>query len=113
PVLEHPLCHGTPRVGIVGHDHLAELRDILVIGKVLQLDHLQVTAQRPKFERAVEHIRAAAAHPGREVPARRTENDHASAGHVLTAMISDTLDHGSRPAISNGKTLAGLTANIY
>src|SRR5690606_16534891 len=73
----------------------------------------QVTAQRPKFDRAVEPIRDAAAHPGREVPARRTENDHASAGHVLTAMISDTLDHGSRPAISNGKTLAGLTANIY
>src|SRR3990172_3779921 len=58
----------------------------------------------------VEHVGDPAAHAGREVPARRAEHDDAAAGHVLAAMVADTLDDGVRPGVANREALAGKAA---
>ena len=58
----------------------------------------------------VEHVRDPAAHPGREVASRRADHDDPAAGHVLAAVVADTLDHRGRARVAHREALAGDAA---
>src|SRR5439155_18573910 len=65
-----------------------------------------------EIPRRIEDVRHAAAHPGRKIPPRLSEHDHAAARHVLAAMVADALDHGVRPAVSDRESLARDAADV-
>ena len=69
--------------------------------------------QRPrKLAVLVEHVRDAAAHAGREVPPGRAEHDDAAAGHVLAAVVADSLDDGAGTGVADREPLAGQAAEV-
>src|SRR3989304_1074176 len=70
----------------------------------LQGDPLRVAARR-EVAVAVVDVGDAAAHAGAEVPARRTDDDHAAAGHVLAAVVAAALDDGDGAAVSHREAL--------
>src|SRR4249920_3698122 len=87
PPLEDPVRdRGTGLVVVAANDVAQELT-ILVLERV-EIDHLAVEA-RWEDARGIVHVRDPTGHPGPEVPTRRPEHDDASAGHVLTAMVTD------------------------
>ena len=53
-----------------------------------------------------------ARHAGREVAAAVPEHDHAAAGHVLAAMVADTLDDRVHATVADGEALAGHPAHV-
>ena len=68
--------------------------------------------RRAKLAVGVEHVGDAAAHAGREVAPGPAEHDHASAGHVLAAVIADALDHDRRAAVAHAEALARHAADV-
>ena len=50
--------------------------------------------------------------PAREVDARRPEDHHAAAGHVLAAVVAHALDHGAGAAVADGEPLAGAAVDV-
>src|SRR5262245_56101498 len=83
--------------------------------QIVAVERLQIHQFRvaPALELAarIQHVGDAAAHAGGEVPSRPPEDDHASARHVLAAVIADALDNGGGSGISDGEALAGDTAD--
>src|SRR5437879_12374211 len=53
-----------------------------------------------------QHISQTASHARTEIQAEWPKNDGHAAGHVLTAMLTDTFHHRERTAVSDGKTFA-------
>ena len=60
----------------------------------------------------VEHVRNTAAHTSSEVATSSAQNDNATASHVLTAVITDTLNNGSCTGVADGETLSGNTREL-
>ncbi len=48
----------------------------------------------------------AAGHPGPEVPPRLAQHDDPAAGHVLTAVVPDALDHSQGAGVTHTEPLA-------
>src|SRR5437764_1784384 len=104
PLGENPL--GDSRSGslaVLLHEG-TQLFEVL-LGRRLELDHLGVALRREGAV-GVEHVRDAAAHARREVAASRTEDDDAAAGHVLAAVVADTLDHRVHARVADAEALA-------
>src|SRR5690606_17878161 len=53
-----------------------------------------------------------AGHSRGKVPTRGSENQHASAGHVLTAMVADTFDDGVGTAVAHTEPFGGAAAEV-
>ena len=70
---------------------------------------LQALRERPV---AIEHVRDAAAHARGKIASGPAEHDHAAAGHVFAAVIADALDHRTRAAVADRKSLARDTAQV-
>ena len=77
----------------------------------VEIDHAVVEAL-PEVSVRIQHVRHAAAHPRRKIPAGPAEDDDSPAGHVLAAVIADALDHGMRAAVSHREPLAGHAPQI-
>ena len=60
----------------------------------------------------IEHVRDAAAHARREVPAGPAEHDDPAAGHVFAAVIADAFDDGERAAVAHREAFAGDAAEV-
>src|SRR5262249_5121737 len=52
-------------------------------------------------------------HAGGEVAAGTAEDHHRAAGHVLTAVVADTLDHRRHAAVPHAEALAGEPAEKH
>src|SRR2546430_11459966 len=104
PAGQEPPGNRGVRVVVVALDEPADGRDVLLVER-LDLDHALVAAL---LERAVvvEHVCDASAHAGGEVPARAAEDHHEALGHVLAAVVADTLDHGGDAAVAPADALA-------
>src|SRR5581483_11453612 len=59
----------------------------------------------------VEHPGDAAGHTGREVATGGTEDDHTTAGHVLTAVVADTLGDDAGAGVAYAAPFADPTAD--
>ena len=91
------------RVAKVPFDELAELRELACVWVV---DEHEAVAE-PLVERAVavENVRVAARHAGAEVEPDVAEHDDGAGGHVLTAVVAYTFDHGHRAGVANREPL--------
>src|SRR5229473_4966011 len=85
--------------------HRLELQRI----ELFEGDHLRV-AELAEFLFRIEHVGDAAAHAGGEVSAGWTEHHHPPAGHVLAAVIADSLHDGNCTAVSDRESLSGAAA---
>ena len=68
--------------------------------------HLAVAA-RLEHALLVEHVRDPVRHPGREIPAHATQDDHHATGHVLAAVVAGALDHRDGAGVPDGEPVAG------
>ena len=73
----------------------------------LELDHLGVEPPRQHAERVV-HKGDAPRHPGREVAARRAQDEDGAAGHVLTGVVPHPFHDRDRPGVADTEALAHL-----
>src|ERR671930_441461 len=80
------------------------------LGELLELVEHRRVDLRAELAVLVEDEGEAAAHARREVAARAAEDDHATAGHVLAAVIAHALDDGDRPGVAHGEALTGQPA---
>src|SRR3954452_5976710 len=60
----------------------------------------------------VDYERDTTGHARGEVPPDRPEDDHATTGHVLTAVVSHALDHRGRTGVPDAEPLPDLTAQV-
>ena len=94
-------------------------RGLLIgVGEGQELDHLLVA---DAFEAAaggaalaalVENVGHATRHAGGEVAAGLADDDDATAGHVLAAVIADAFDDGVRARVADAEALAGDAADV-
>ena len=61
----------------------------------------------------VEHVRRPAAHAGREVASRRAEHEHATAGHVLAAVVAHALDDRGHAGVADAEPLPHPAADEH
>ena len=54
-----------------------------------------------------QNISETTGHPGTEIPTERAENQNDAAGHVLAAVLADSLDDCERAAVANGEAFSG------
>src|SRR5262245_16779786 len=89
-----------------------ELAVLLRLGdERLEIDHRGVApAREPSVD--IEHIRDPARHAGREVSPGDAEDDDRAAGHVLTAVVANALDHGVRAGIAHREALPRYAAEV-
>ena len=73
------------------HVHVAEIVEVVVL---------------------VPHVCHAARHAGGEVAARLAEHHHASACHVLAAVVARSLYHGRGTGVAHAETLAHLAVDV-
>ena len=59
----------------------------------------------------VEHPCDAAGHTGAEVLAGTAQHQNSAPGHVLAAMIADTLDDGDSARVADGEAFAGASGS--
>src|SRR6185369_11541533 len=60
----------------------------------------------------IEHVRDTARHARAEIAPGRAEDDHASAGHVLAAVIADCFHDGVYAAVAHAEALASHAADV-
>src|SRR3954471_469966 len=89
-------------------DERAHLLEVLVL-HVLELDQLGVAARR-ELALGVEHVGDTAAHARGEVATGRTEHHHATARHVLAAVVAGPLDDRVDARVAHREALAGEAA---
>src|SRR5690606_14146059 len=77
----------------------------------LELDHLHVAA-RSKGAVLVEHVGDAAAHAGCEVSTRLAEDDDATSGHVLAAVVAHALDDRVAARVTDTEALRRDAAEV-
>src|SRR5512133_162571 len=58
----------------------------------------------------VQYVGKATAHSGCEVASRLTDNDHSTAGHVFTSVVTNTFDDGRSTTISDSEALSSHAA---
>src|SRR5262249_7662763 len=87
------------------------LRDLLLRGHRLELDHRHVAAG---LEGAVlvEHIGYAARHAGGKISSGLSEHDHHAAGHVFAAVVAGALDDRDGAWIADPEAFAGDAAEV-
>src|SRR5271163_600023 len=111
PVGQYPLADsGIGRID-VRLDGVVQVLDVIGV-KGLEFDHLTVEVGR-QFAVGVVDVGHTTGHAGREVTAGAAEDDHLAAGHVLASVITDTLDHGVRPRVSDRESFADYAAQEY
>ena len=111
PVVEHTTSEGRACVQIVLTD---ELEQFLARNRVLnqrELHHIHVAEVVERMVRVVD-VGHTARHSCGEVAARLSEHHHATAGHVLAAVVASTLDDGDGSRVSDAEALADLTIDI-
>ena len=79
--------------------------------RVFELDHFPVHQGREGAVE-IEHVGDAAAHAGREIATRLAQDHGPAAGHVLAAMIADSLDDRRGAAVADAEPLARDAAQI-
>ena len=85
-------------------DRVAEVTPIVLV-ELLDLDHLVVDLAVEVAVRVVD-VGDAARHAGAEVAAGVAEHDHATAGHVLAAVVADALDDRGGARVADAEALA-------
>src|SRR3990172_3725066 len=104
PFAEQRFGHGATRVlKLPLHQPLNQVQ-VLRFFQGLQGDHLHVAARREVAVPIVD-IGDAAAHAGAEVAAGPAQDDDASAGHVLAAVVAAALDDGDCAAVAHREPL--------
>src|SRR5437762_3172005 len=109
PLGENFLGHHGASVFAVELDQVEQLGAVVRRSELFQLDDAEIAAA-DEIARGVPDVSNAAAHSGSEVAPRRTEDDHATAGHVFAAVIADTFDDRVSSAVADGKALGGAAA---
>ena len=87
-------------------DEGTDFLDVIHGDQRFQIHHAGVALPRERIV-LVQDVRDAAAHARREVAPGRTEDDHATAGHVLAAVVADAFDHRMGAAVANAEPLGG------
>src|SRR5947209_11636355 len=87
-------------------EQTADESDVLSVRQRLQPDHVEV-AGGGEASPQIEHEGRATAHPGGEVAAGGTEDEHGAAGHIFAAVVAQALDDSQRTAVAHGEALAG------
>src|SRR5215471_222740 len=105
PIRQQLACQRALRVPDMALEQfLHELRVVIFLEQ-LELDELRIAAPWKCRLRIVD-VRDAAAHAGREIASGFSQDDDASACHVLAAVIADALDDGYCAAVANCEPLA-------
>src|SRR3954462_11805105 len=91
-----------------GGDDVAQVGAVLVV-QWFEVDHLHVHVVAVE----VQDVRDATGHAGREVAAGRAENDGPATGHVLTAVVADTLDDRGGAGVADAEALADDAADEH
>src|SRR3954464_15373005 len=91
--------HALHRLHIVGGEQRLELYELLV-------------APGDEGAVVVEHIRDASAHSSSEVSSGAADHQDTARSHVLTAVVTHTLDHRHRTAVADGEPLAGNSRDV-
>src|ERR1700674_2886666 len=92
-------------------DQMPQQLAVAQVGQWRKLDHRRV-ALLLQLAELVEHERHPATHPRGKIPPRATENDDGAAGHVLAAVIADSLHHRNRSTVAHSEALAGNSRKI-
>src|SRR3954471_1282539 len=103
PPVEDPRGDRRVRKLAVLLDERADRVEVLVV-HLLELDELRVAA-RGELALGIEDVGDAATHARGEVAPGRTEHDHAPAGHVLAAVIADSLDDSLDAGVAHREAL--------
>ncbi len=91
-------------------DRLAQPLDVVVVER-LERDHLVVDERREHAFDVVD-VRDATRHARAEVAPGRAEHDDTAAGHVLAAVVADTLDDGGGTGVAHAEALADDAADV-
>ena len=80
-------------------------------GHGFEFHHSQIAAIT-EIAGFIQHKGDAAGHAGGEISSGLPQHHHGTAGHVFTAVVTHTFDHGKGTGITHGETFAGDTSEI-
>src|SRR6202451_1298956 len=111
PVVENPSrARAAGEFQMPRHEISYKLRfrelSILRFENRFEVNRIEIAALFGEVSTLVKHVGDASTHTGGKISATSSEDKHQALGHVFAAMVSDSLDHGGRPGIANGKALA-------
>src|SRR4051812_19541034 len=111
PFREQPRRDAAARVANMRCEHA--LHGLHVVGGEQRLELYELlVAPGEEGAVSVEHIRDASAHASSEVPSGAADHQDTALGHVLTPVVTHTLDHRHRTAVAHGESLAGNSRDV-
>ena len=88
-----------------------KLFDVGCIGNAFEFEGFAIALFR-EFALGIPNISDTATHAGAKVTPSAAKDDNASTRHILTAVVTDTLDYRARAAVSHCEALGYDSANI-
>ena len=107
PVVENPLGTAAGRQLQVRQQEISDDYHIRLVEQGLQIDGIEITPLLGKVSALVEDISGTAAHSSSEISAAGAEHQNDAVGHVLAAVVADTLNDRGRSGVADSKAFAG------
>ena len=111
PVVEHPPGQGAAGVQVMLADELEQFLARHAVLDQRELHHVHV-AEIVERVVGVINVGHAAAHSSGEVAPRPSEHHHATARHILAAVVARALDDGDGPRVAHAEALAHLAIDV-
>src|SRR2546429_2819041 len=109
PFVEQPARNCTSGVLMMPHQQRVNPCYLIVLIERMQFDHTHVAPGR-ETTIFVQHVRQPTTHAGGEIASGFAEHHDQSARHILTSVVADPFDDGSRAAVAYSEPLAGDAA---